>query len=799
MFELKRLSAKQIRGRCDSNQFQFRSTAELEPLNEVIGQERAVSAILFGLGMKGHGYNIFVTGQEGTGKQTIVRDIITQYAAGQPTPSDWCMVNNFKDDFRPQAIRLAPGKADGFAKAINRLINSLQLRLSKKFQNRSVQNKILDIQTQGDQQQQTLMEQLNQLAARKKLLLVKTQSGFRPVPMTDNRPLSEEEYSQLPAEKKKSLESAIKDLQGEMQKTQGEINRINQIQTKALDELIEELANKVITARIDILRNEYKDNREIQAYLSQLQASIVEDLDNFIEDEGEGTASENPHESAKQPDFDRYRVNVLVDHRGFNGAPVIFEPNPSYKNIFGQIEKRFSLENQSSDFTMVKAGSLLQANGGYLIMELESLLMNPVTWEALKRTLQTRMLTIEDIPAEMGPVSVSLKPEPIPVDIKIILLGEYSLFEQLQSEDMRFSKYFKVRADFDYETLRSPEAMQLYARFIARVCRQEGLLPFNRKGVSAIIEFSSKIVSHQEKLSLRFGPIVGIIKESEYWARQEGKKLVNESHAYKAFSQHRFRNNLYEEKIHESYADNTIMIDVSGYVIGQINGLAVFSVGELSFGRPTRITAETFMGPSGIINIEREAEMSGSTYDKGVMVLSGYLGRIFAQNNPLCLSISLAFEQSYNGVDGDSASSTELYAILSSLADLPIHQGFAVTGSVNQKGEIQAIGGVNQKIEGFFEVCRSKGLTGKQGVIIPTANVSNLMLKRELVEVIEKNRFHIYQISNIRQGIEILTGVLAGEADESGQYPADTVYGRVQRKLDRFLAQSLKLKETALY
>lgn len=793
------LSVKELRARCDAAQFQFKSTAELEPLDSVIGQERAVSAIQFGLGMKGHGYNIFVTGQEGTGKQTIVRDLVNQFAASQPPPSDWCMVNNFQDEFRPLPIRLECGRAQAFSRAINRLIGNLKQRLSKKFQNRSVQGKILEIQYRGDQQQHLLMESLNKLASAKGLLLSKTQSGYQPVPIIDNRPMSEEEYAQLTVEQKKALELAVREIQNEMQKVQSEINRINQAQNKALDEFIEELAHKVVGARVDTLRNEYRDNREIQNYLNQLQTSIVDDLDEFIESDSAPEEGEKSRERPGKSVFDRYRVNILADHRGSCGAPVVFEQNPSYKNLFGHIEKRLSLENQNSDFTMIKAGSILQANGGYLIMEVESLLMNPYAWEALKRTLQTGLLTIEDIPSEMGPVSVSLRPEPIPIDIKIILLGEYSLFEQLQREDQKFGKFFKVRGDFDYETRRSPDTVQKYARFIARVCRQEGLLPFSRSGVAAIIEFSSKLVSHQGKLSLRFGPIVGIIKEAEYWARREKKKMVEEAHAYRAFSEHRFRNNLYEEKIHESYTDNTIMIDVSADVIGQINGLAVYSVGELAFGRPTRITAETYMGPSGIINIEREAEMSGSTYDKGVLVLSGYLGRIFAQKNPLCLSISLAFEQSYNGVDGDSASSTELYAILSSLAELPIHQGLAVTGSVNQKGEIQAIGGVNQKIEGFFEVCQSKGLTGKQGVIIPAANVGNLMLKRELLDLIKAGRFHIYAIQNIRQGIEILTGVPAGDPDQNGIYPAESVYGRVQGKLERFLNQSLKLKETALF
>lgn len=798
MSEKHRLPLKELRGKCDPRQFSFKTTADLDPLSEVIGQERAVSAIRFGLGMKGHGYNIFVTGQEGTGKQTIVRDLVNQFAAGRPIPSDWCLVNNFDDEFRPRPIPLPPGKGHLFSRAVNRLISSLRLNLSRKFQHRSFQSKMMEIQTRFEGEQQTLMERLGLQAQEKGLILAKTQAGYQPVPAIENRPMTEEEYKGLSPQQKKAVDNAMREIQSAMQTVQGEINKLHQAQNKATDELIEELAGKVVDTRIESLRGEYRENREIQAYLDQLQGSVIDALDAFIEDDNKTPEPGTVRGGGEKPDLDRYRVNVLVDHRGSRGTPVVFEANPSYKNLFGQIERRVSMENQTADFNMVKGGSLLQANGGYLIMELASLLMNPYSWEALKRALQTGKLCIEDQPSEMGPSSVALHPDPIPLDVKIILLGEYDHFEMLQSEDYKFNKYFKVRADFDYETQRSPQSEQLYARFIARVCRQEGLLPFNPEAVAAVIEFSSKAVSSQQKLSLRFGPIVGIIKEAEYWARQEGKKVVSETHTYKAFRQHRFRHNIYEEKIHESYIDNTIMIDVTGEVVGQINGLAVFSVGELSFGRPTRITAETFMGPSGIINIEREAQMSGSTYDKGVLVLSGYLGRTFAQNHPLSLSISLAFEQNYSGVDGDSASSTELYAILSSLADLPIHQGLAVTGSVNQKGEIQVIGGVNQKIEGFFEVCQSKGLTGRQGVIIPNANVKNLMLKRELMEVIEKDLFHIYHIRSIQEGIEILTGVPAGEADENGRFPPETVFGRVQKKLELYLEQWRKYRDRPL-
>jgi lon-related putative ATP-dependent protease len=428
-------------------------------------------------------------------------------------------------------------------------------------------------------------------------------------------------------------------------------------------------------------------------------------------------------------------------------------------------------------------------------MDMESLLLNPYVWEALKRALQTKCLYIEDITEESGFGTVSLRPEPIPLEVKVILLGSYDNFEVLQNYDPRFNKIFKVRADFDYEVQKTPETVQQYARFIARVCKEEGLLPFTPKGVATIVEYGEKYVSDKNKLSIRFGPLLGVLKEADYWARKNKARLISDKYVVKAFQEHRFRYNLYEEKTHESYLDKTIMIDVDGEVVGQVNALAVYQIGDFSFGRPVRITAETFMGKNAVINIERESKLSGSTHDKGVLILSGYMGRTFAQNYPLSLSISITFEQSYGGIDGDSASSTELYAIISSLAGIPIKQEIAVTGSVNQKGKIQAIGGVNQKIEGFFEVCKVNDLTGKQGVMIPRANVKNLMLRKGVIDAVKKRKFHVYQVSTVEEGIEILTGVPAGKADKNGNYPDRTVYGAVQKKLAHYFKKSQQLKK----
>ena len=447
----------------------------------------------------------------------------------------------------------------------------------------------------------------------------------------------------------------------------------------------------------------------------------------------------------------------------------------------------------TTDFTMVQSGALLQANGGFLIMEVESVMAHSRVWDSLKRALQNNKLFIEDMSREMGLGAASLRPAPIALDVKVILLGGYEPFRMLQNYDAKFNKLFKVRADFDYEVERTDETVFLYARFIARVCRDEGLLPFTPDGVAAVVEYGEKAIESKSKLSLKFGSVVGVIKEADYWARKASADRVSAEHVVKAFAEHRFRYNLYEEKIHENYLDGTIMIDVAGARVGQVNALAVHQLGEIAFGRPSRITAETYMGEPEIVNIERESKLSGKTHDKGVLILTGYLGRTFAQCYPLSLAISLTFEQSYGGIDGDSASSTELYAILSSLSGIPIRQGIAVTGSVNQKGQVQAIGGVNQKIEGFFDVCCSKGLTGDQGVMIPSANVKNLMLKKSVVDAVRQKRFTIWQVSTIEEGIEILTGRPAGRPTSEGIYPADTVYGQVQQKLKTFLQRSLKL------
>ncbi len=781
------LEPSKLRATCDPSVFPFQNTSEIEPLYEVIGQKRAVQAIDFGLKIQCPGYNIFITGMPGTGKTTIVQDLVGKHAKEIDPPDDWCMVNNFSDEFRPKAVSVSSGGASKFRKKIENLIESLKKELPKVLTGEIFQKKQAEIKSKYNDRRKILFEKLDKEAAEANIQIAKTSAGFQAIPMVEGKPITPEEFQQLSDELRNQVEKNMAETQEKMESTFQEANKQLRSFHSEMERLTRDSALNAIKDHIDSLRDEYRGRKAVLSYLDALQSDILDNVGNFI-------PSDNKHE-IDEGFFKRYEVNILVDNTGSEGAPVIFEPSPTFHNVFGRIEKRAEMGTITTEFTMVQAGSLLRANGGYLILDIEAVLMNAFVWETLKRTLQNKLLYIEDIPSGTGNMTASLRPEPIPIDLKVILMGSYEIFEKLQNFDGKFNKIFNVRADFDYEVEKNDRTIRQYAGFIARVCREERLLPFTAAGVAAVVEFGSKFVSHKDKMTLRFGPVTSILKESDYWAREFDSTLVDEKHVVKAFKEHRFRYNLYEEKIQESYVEDTILLDVDGAMIGQVNGLAVIQIGDYSFGRPSRITAETFMGKQGVVNIEREANMSGSTHDKGVMILNGYLGRTFAQVCPLSLSISITFEQNYGMIDGDSASSAELYAIISSLSDVPIKQGIAVTGSVNQKGRIQAIGGVNQKIEGFYEVCLSKGLTGSQAVIIPTANVKNLMLKKEVVDAVLQKQFHIYHVSTVEQGMEILTGLPAGVPDSDNRFPEGTVYANVQSKLKRYYEQTLKFRK----
>ena len=780
---------------CDAKIFNFKDTSEVESLDVVIGQERAVKAIDFGLNMKSPGYNIFVTGIEGTGKSTIVRDIISKHAETLSTPDDWCMVNNFKDEYVPKAIAVPPGKATHLSKMMNNVVEDLKREIPKAFGEESYLQRQTEIKNKYSEQSREIFKEVEKFATERNLQINRTSTGYQPVPVLDGKPLTPEEFRKLPEEKQAEIDANIRSIREKTDFVVREISKINREMQKDLEKLMEEIALFVAWDRLQVIKEEFKDSKDILDYLDEVRADVVENVKDFQAEKEGADQTKGFMFQAPKPSFQKYTVNVLIDQKVVAGAPVIFETNPTYQNVFGQLEKRAYMGTLMTDFTMVKPGSLLKANGGFMIMEIESVLMNPFVWEALKRALQNKQLFIEDMPTSMGFGSASLRPQPIPLEVKVILLGSYYPFQILQNYDSKFNKIFKVRADFDHEVERTEKTLQQYAQFIARACKEEDLLPLTSEGVAAVVEFGEKYASNKNKLSIRFGPIMSILKEADYWARKDNATIVTDAEVIKAFKEYRFRYNLYEEKVHENYVDDTIMIDVDGEVVGQVNALSVFQIGDISFGRPSRITAETYMGKPGVVNIEREAKLSGKTHDKGVMILSGFLGRTFAQRYPLSLSISITFEQSYGGVDGDSASSTELYAIISSLSGIPIKQGIAVTGSVNQKGKIQAIGGVNHKVEGFFDVCQAKGLKGKQGVMIPESNVKNLMLKKEVIDAVEEGKYHLYKVATVEEGIEILTGVPAGHRDEEGNYPEGTVFGAVQKKLKEYLEQSQKLKK----
>ncbi len=796
MPEKYRISPSELKCLCDPRQFKFKNTSQVQPLDTVIGQKRAVSAIEFGLNMKSPGYNIFVTGLEGTGKSTIVKDLVQEYARTQAGSNDWCMVNNFKDEFIPKAIAVPRGKAGIFCKRMAKLVEDLKKELPKAFADEAHMENQAGIQKKHAERQRELFQGMEKFAQERKVMITRTNAGFQTVPLRDEKPISPEDFRKLPDAEQEEIQKNIQTVQEQVEAVVREVNRIGMDMGAEIEALMEKVTLFVVKGRMDIVRADYRDWPDVLSYLDEVRDDIVENVENFVAvQKANHDGTENMMLPPPKSFFHRYQVNVLVDRMKVTGAPVVFESNPTYHNVFGQIEKRTYMGTITTDFTMVQAGSLLKANGGYLIMEVESVLLNPFVWEALKRALQNKLLYIEDVAVGLGYGTASLRPKPIPLEVKVILYGGYFPFQILQNNDDKFNKIFKVRADFDDEVEKNPQTIEQYVQFIAKACAGENLLPLTPAGVSAMVEFGERHTAKKNKLSIRFGPIMSLLKEADYWARRARARQVSDRHVVKAFNESRFRYNLYEEKMHENYAENTIMIDVEGAVVGQVNALAVYQVGDIYFGRPSRITAETYMGKSGIINVEREAKLSGNTHDKGVLIISGYIGRTFAQDYPLSLSISIAFEQSYSGVDGDSASSTELYAILSSLSGIPIRQGIAVTGSVNQKGEVQAIGGVNEKIEGFFEVCKTKGLTGRQGVIIPAANVQNLMLKNEVVDMVKKGKFHIYRVSDIAQGIEILTGVPAGKADPQGHYPPDSVYGKVKNKLETYLKRSMELKK----
>ena len=793
-----RVAPEKLTWQCDLSFLPFTCTAEMTPLEEFIGQDRAIRAIEFGLGINKPGFNIFVTGLTGTGKTSIIKAFlkrITSERAGveAATPDDWCYVYNFTDPDRPMAIQLRSGLGKELKADMEALVQSLQNDAKKMFESddfaQQRQAMIEGLQKQQQEMMQALMEEANKVG----FALRMTPSGIALLPTKDGKPMQEAEYMALTAEEKKALEEKRTVLEKRVEETLREGKKLEREVSEKLASAEGEAANYLVRVPLDELREKYQGYPKVRAYLDGVRDHMIKNLARFRGGDASAQTAQGPtmpFGDVPVDPFLPYRVNVFVDNSACEGPPIIVETNPTYHNLCGVVEKKTVVGGYITDFTLIKAGSISRANGGYLVLNDRDVLSNAGVWEALQRVIKNRELCIEEPGTFFGFVPPQgLRPEPIPTDTKVIMIGDPYLYRTLASADPDFRETFKVKADFDNEIDRTPEHIVAFACFIADYCNREKLRHFDTAGAARIVEHCARMVDDQNKLSTRFSDIVDLLIESEYWAGKENAELVTRSHVERAIAEKIFRLNLIEKRLQELIAEGTVMVDVEGAVVGQVNGLAVYQMGDFSFGKPSRITAKTFMGRGGIVNIERESKLSGKTHDKGVLILSGYLGGKYAQKSQLSLSSSICFEQSYDGVDGDSASSTELYAILSSLSEVPIKQGIAVTGSVNQNGEVQAIGGVNQKIEGHFDVCRLIGLTGDQGVMIPQANMRNLMLRPDVVQAVKDHKFYIYAVSTIDEGIEVLTGVTAGDRNAKGDYPVGSINALVCKKLAQFTEQ----------
>ncbi len=778
---------------CDGHEFAFETTAELPDVVQIIGQDRAVKAIDFGVGMPSPGYNVYALGLTGTGRTTTVRTFLDQIAAKEPVPDDWVYVNNFRDRYKPRAIQFRPGHSKQFQRDMEELVEDLQREIPRAFESKEYEQQREQIVRHMQEERNGAFMQLEAKVNERGFTLLKTAMGLGMAPVLNGQVLTPERYQQLDAKTQEELELRQQGLQSEMSETLRRVRDLEKETKRKLQALDGQIADFAVGHLIEELRRAYATYEEVIEYLDEVQADIVENVGGFRDEEepAEGMTAAVVA-SQREALLNRYRVNVIVDRTGEKGAPVVFEPNPTYSNLVGRIEHKAEFGALVTDFTMIKGGALHRANGGYLVVEAASVLTSPLAWDALKRAVKNWQIRTEEMSEQLRLVStVTLEPEPIPLNVKVVVMGDPMTYYLLHGLDEDFRKYFKVKADFGPDMPRTPESCLQYAQFVASRCHREGLLPFRREAVGRVVEFGSRLAEDKDKLATRFGEIADLVRESSFWAGRAGHEAVTAEDVQRAIDEKVYRSNQLEGRVQEVIAQGVVQVDVEGEVIGQVNGLSVLSMGDYAFGKPGRITAQTYTGRRGVVSLDREAKLSGRIYDKGVLTLSGYLGATYAQKEPLSVAASISFEQSYELIEGDSASSTELYALLSSLAQVPIRQGIAVTGSVDQRGQVQPIGGVNEKIEGFFQVCQAKGLTGAQGVMIPSRNVRNLMLRADVRQAVADGQFHIWAVNTIDQGLELLTGVPAGELQEDGTYPDGTIHRRVADRLAD-IAEKLK-------
>jgi len=794
---LKKVLAGELCYRCDPSEFSFNTTDEIQPLKETIGQERALRALDFGLGIDSHGFNIYILGESGTGKMTTIKAILEEKAKDEPVPDDWCYVYNFKNPDVPNALSLSPGMGVAFQKDMDELINILlRQEIPKVFESKEYEKQRTMILEEFQKKQKEIFLEIEKEAKEKDFSLRKTVSGLALVPVKKTgEALSEEEYENLEPKVRKKIEEMGKNLQEKLDDTL----RIVREEEKKVKERITQLERQATLSsvghRIDELKHKYGQNPEVLNYLEDVKEDILEHLDDFKAQEEQPSTLPFLKPLKAEPSFVKYSINVLVNNRDAKGAPVVVESNPTYYNLFGRVEHKLQYGMAVTDFSMIKAGSLHTANGGYLVTDALDLLKNIFVYDALKRTIKDKKIKIEDVWEQYRLIStVTLRPEAIPFNVKVVLVGSPMLYYLLYNLDEEYRELFKVKADFENRMDRNEENILKYAGFVRTKCIEKGLKPFERAAVAKVAEYGSRLAEHQKKLSAKFSEVADLLREADYWAKRDNSSIVKAGHVERAIEEKIYRVNKVEKKIQEAIEEGTILVDTEGAVVGQVNGLSVLDLGDYSFGIPSRITAKTYAGKAGIVNIERETKLSGRIHEKAILILGAYLGGKYAQKRPLSLSASLTFEQLYGEVEGDSATCAEVYALLSSVAGVPLKQSLAITGSMNQHGEVQPIGGVNEKIEGFFEVCKLYNINGGQGVIIPGRNIKNLMLKKEVIEAVKNGKFSIYAIDNIEDGIEILTGMPAGELQPDENYPEGTLNFLVSKKLQE-LFEAVKEKK----
>ncbi len=786
MIQLQPLEASALYHACDHSQLDFNSTAELDDLIEIIGQARALEAIHFGIGIKKGGYNIFALGPAGTGKHAVVTQLLSQKASSEEEPSDWCYVNNFETHHKPIKLSLPKGLGRTLCTEMEQLVDELRAAIPALFESDAYRSKVHELEEDLKAMQERAIDEVRQSAKVKEIALIRTPNGFAFAPMQGEEVINPKDFKNLSDDEKQKYDAEIEELQDTLERVMRLIPQWRREAREKLKSLNTEVAMSVVGHLIDELREQYKDHEAVLNYFDNVQDDVIANIDDFRrseEDESTVVFGGGLHGSS----FKRYEVNVLVDHTNSSGAPVVFEDNPTYQNLVGRVEHMAMMGALITDFTLIKAGALHRSNNGYLVLEAYKLLQHPFSWEALKRALRSNEIHIGALEQMLGLVStVSLEPEPIPLSVKIVLVGDRILYYLLYQLDPEFQELFKVAADFDDQMDRSAENQNLYARLIATLAKKEKLRALDKSGVARVIEHSARLAEDANKLTTHMRSISDLLSEADYWAEQHGREFVSAIDVETAINGQIRRSSRMKERLHENILRGILLIDTSGTAAGQVNGLTVIDLGNISFGTPVRITAQVRMGEGDVLDIEREVDLGGPIHSKGVLILSGFLGARYAKECPLALSASLVFEQSYGEIEGDSASSAELYALLSALSGVPVKQGFAVTGSVNQHGQVQAIGGVNQKIEGFFDVCSERGLTGDQAVLIPKSNVNDLMLRSDIIEAVEQGKFNIFAVETIDQGIEILTGMTAGEVDDEGKYPEGTINFKVTQQLLRF-------------